>query len=399
MKAVICGAGIAGLALAHRLSAEGWRVVVLERSPGPRAQGYMIDFFGPGYDAAEDMGLLERMGELGYRVEGVSYVDPAGRLRTGLAYEQFEKAIGGRLLSIMRPDLELVLRERVTDRVDLRFGCEVTGTENSSDGVRVTTAGGAVVEGDLLVGADGVHSAVRELTFGPEERYRRYLGFHTAAYVFDDPSVYRQLGNRFCLTDTTGRQMGFYGLRDGRVAVFTVHREPDPAVPEDPRAAVRDAYRSLGWVAPRALRQCPPPSELYYDQVSQIEVPRWSRERVVLLGDSCQAVSLLAGQGASVAIGGAYVLAEQLAGAATIGEAFERYQRIWKPVVEDKQKAGRRGAEWFLPSSSTRLAARRIMLKLAGLPYLDRVIGTALAGKPKATIEQVRRERPVVRQH
>lgn len=394
MRAIICGAGIAGLSLALRLADHDWDVVVLEKAPAPREQGYMIDFFGPGYDAAEEMGLVDRLTELGYHVEGASWFDAAGRERAALGYAQFENGAGGRVLSIMRPDLELALRERVAGRVEMRFGAEVTEVDSADDGVRVALADGTSLHGDLLVGADGVHSTVRRLVFGPERDYFRYLGFHTAAYVFEDPEVYRRLGNRFCLTHSTRRQLGLYRLRDGKVAMFGVHRREDPRLPADPAQEVREAYSTLGWVAPRALRHCPEPSRMYYDQVAQIEVPRWSSGRVVLVGDSCQAVSLVAGQGASLAVAGAYVLAEQLADADSITAALDRYERAWQPVAQEKQRVARNGVEWFLPSSRWRLWLRWAVLKLTGIPGVDRLFVTALAGKPTTVVEQLRAGEP-----
>ncbi len=113
MRALICGAGIGGLALAERLTSSGWDVTVAERSAGPREQGYMVDFFGLGYDAAEATGLLPRLRELGYRPDEIGYVDASGRYRARLDYGQFARMVHGRLLSIMRPDLERALREQV----------------------------------------------------------------------------------------------------------------------------------------------------------------------------------------------------------------------------------------------------------------------------------------------
>ncbi|MEV0346729.1 FAD-dependent monooxygenase [Nonomuraea sp. NPDC050680] len=385
MKAVICGAGIGGLALAQRLDTIGWDVVVLERSPGPRTQGYMIDFFGPGFDAAEAMGVLPRLREVGYVVTEMTYRDQEGRRRAGLGFDQFAKVVDGRLISIMRPDLERSLREHLSDRVDLRYGAALTGVENHPDSVRVTVDG-ATLEADLLVGADGIHSTVRGLVFGEERDFLRHLGFHTAAWIFTDPEVRAEVAGQLTLTDTMTRQLGFYALRGDQVAVFAVHRTDDPTLPADPRERVRQEYASLGWLAPRALAACPPAAQMYYDQVAQVELPRWSRDRVTLIGDACQAVSVVAGQGASLAIAGAYVLADRLSTAPSIDSALAEYERVLRPVVADKQQVARKGVRWFVPEARWQLVARRAALHLARLPLLDRYVMAAVAGKQSAII-------------
>ncbi|GAB3280183.1 FAD-dependent monooxygenase [Parasphingorhabdus pacifica] len=392
MKIVICGAGIAGLALANRLDELGWDVTVLEKAPGPRPQGYMIDFFGAGYDAIEAMGALPRLHELGYQVDELRYTDHAGRPRAGLKLAQFAEALDGRLVSIMRPDLEELLRERLSGDVDLRYSTSPAEVTDTGDGVHVTLVDGDTIEADLLVGADGIHSTVRRMVFGSEHRYVRSLGFHTAAFVFDDPVIHDEVRGRFCVTDSIDRQMGFYALRDGRVASFAVQRRSD-ALPEDPQAEIRKAYRSLGWLMPRAVENCPPASEVYYDDVAQVVMQRWSSGRVVLLGDSCQAVSLLAGQGASLGVAGAYVLAAELADADTVEGALERYERAWRPVVEEKQKVGRNMVTWFLPDSRRRLWMRRAALGLAERFGLDRFLVTGLGGKSTGLIREMHARR------
>lgn len=390
MKVVICGAGITGLALAQRLASLGSEVVVLEKAPGPRTQGYMIDFFGAGYDAAEAMGILPRLRELGYILEEARFVDAHGKPRARLRFDQFARTVGGRLLSIMRPDLESALRESLPAEVDLRFSTSLTSLENGADGVRVTLTSGEVLDADLLVGADGIHSAVRGMVFGEEQNFLRYLGFHTAAWTFHDPAIRDRLGDRFCLTDSVDRQVGLYGLRDGRVATFAVHRTADPALPADPGATLRTEYGSLGWIVPDVLAQCPPAGAIYYDQVAQIEMPRWHRDRVVLAGDACSAVSLLAGQGASLGVAGAYLLADQLHHAPTLADGLESYERLWRPVMAEKQLTARNGARWFLPRSTMELWGRRAMLALSRLPGLEHLVARSLAGKPTAVIADLR---------
>ncbi|MCI3276723.1 FAD-dependent monooxygenase [Streptomyces cylindrosporus] len=390
MRAVICGAGIAGLSLAGRLhNVLGWEVVVLENALYPRTEGYMIDFFGPGYDAAEAMGVLPWLEELGYPVSEAAFLDDQGRCRASLGYDRFARALDGRLLSIMRPDLELALRERLSFAVHLRYGVGPARVDPSTCGVRVTLTDGSVLDADLLVGADGLHSTVRALVFGEERRYVRYLGHHTAAFTFDDPYVHAELGDRFCLTDTVERQMGLYALRDGAVAAFAVHRSADPRRPEDARAALYREYGSLGWYVPRALAGCPPSSRVYYDQVAQTDLPSWSRGRVVLVGDACQAVSLFSGQGASLAIAGAYVLADQLAGTRRVEDALHGYERLWRPVIRHRQRAARRTARWFVPETARRLRVRRAALRFAGLPVASRLAGTSLTGKQRPALRQL----------
>ncbi|GAA4416848.1 FAD-dependent monooxygenase [Georgenia halophila] len=389
MNVVICGAGIAGLTLAHRMSNQGWGVTVLEKASGPRTQGYMIDFFGPGYDAAEAMGLLPRLHELGYRVDEARFVDARGRPRARLKFRQFAQSQDGRLLSIMRPDLELVLRESLPEAVDLRFGTSPTTVETDPDGVRVTLSDGQRIGADLLVGADGIHSTVRSSVFARDRDVVRYLGFHTAAFTFSDPAVRARVGDRFHLTDSVDRQMGLYGLRDGRVATYLVHRAADPTLPDDRRATLRATYGSLGWVVPDALSRCPRDEEIYYDQIAQVEMPHWHYERVVLVGDACYAVSLIAGQGASLGVAGAFVLAEQLGHGPSVEEGLARYEELWRPVVEEKQQVARQSVRWFLPRSRVQVWLRRVMLALARLPGFDRLVVGAIGGKHTTIVREL----------
>lgn len=388
MRAIICGAGIAGLSLATCLDSAGADVVLLEKSPRLRAQGYMIDFFGPGYDAAEAMELLPRIRELSHDVDELSYCDENGRHRAGIRYSQFARALGGRLLSLMRPDLERALYESLSENVDVRFGTSIEQVVNGPDKVSVGLTDGGELGADVLVGCDGIHSQVRRLVFGAEREYLRYLGLHTAAYCFDDPEVRAGIGNRFCMTDSVRRAMGFYGLTDQRVAVFAVHHADDPTLPGDARAALRREYASLGWMVPSALAACPPSREVYYDQVAQIEMPQWSRNRVVLVGDSCAAVSLLAGQGASLAVAGAYLLARELVQRGTTDVALDHYERALRLPVARTQGSARRAMRWFIPRNGIEAHTRRVALSLGRLPIVERYLARVMVGRPDSIPER-----------
>ena len=386
MRAVISGAGIAGLALANRLHHHGWDVHVVDRAPGPRAQGYMIDFFGPGFEAVTAMGLQPRLRELASPVEEFSYVDDRGRTTVSVDYALFAKALDGQIVSIMRPRLEQLFRESVAGAVDLRYR---TTVERITDGA-VVLSDGTTCDADLIVGADGVHSGVRSLVFGPQRDDLRYLGMQTGAFVFTDPAVFERVRGRFVLTETLNRQMGFYGLDGGRVAVFTVFRTEDPALPEDTRAALRRTFSGMGDLAERALAQCPPSDEVYYDQVAQIDTPRWTDGRVALVGDAAHAVSLIAGQGASLGVAGAYLLAERLRAAPSVAAGLADYEQRWRPVAAGVQEAARdRVTEWFLPTSSARLLLRRWGFRAMKVPGLDRILVGPLFPKGHRSVAEL----------
>jgi 2-polyprenyl-6-methoxyphenol hydroxylase-like FAD-dependent oxidoreductase len=386
MRALISGAGIAGLALANRLHHHGWEVHVVERAPGPRAQGYMIDFFGPGFEAITAIGLEPRLRELASPVEEFSYIDDRGRTTVSVDYALFAKAVDGGMVSIMRPALEQLLRESTAGAVDLRYG---TTVDRVSDGV-VELSDATALDADLIVGADGIHSGIRSLAFGPERDDLRYLGMQTGAFVFTDPTVFDQVRGRFVLTETLNRQMGFYGLDDGRVAVFTVFRTDDPALPEDPRTVLRETFAGMGDLAERALAQCPPSDEIYYDQVAQTDTPRWTEGRVALVGDAAYAVSLVAGQGASLGVAGAYVLAERLHAAPSVSEGLADYERRWRPVATGVQEAARdRVTEWFVPTRMATLLLRRWGFRAMKLPGLDRILVGPLFPKRHRSVAEL----------
>ena len=382
MRIIICGAGIAGLALARGLLGHDVEVVIVERSSSPRQQGYMIDFFGPGVDGASELGVLDELRSRGHAIDRVSWYDRAGRRTASLRYDRISAAAGDKLLSLLRPDVEAVLRASIEDRVEIRWGTAVTEVDNATDHVRAELSDGTAIEGDLLVGADGIHSRVRQSVFGPEADFLRPLGFHTAAWVFTDPAIRGQVGSQWVMTDTLDAEVGLYGLTGDRVAGFGVHRTSDVELPSDPRAAARGAYGGLGWIVPQVLEHCPPGPEMYYDLVAQVEVPRWVDRRVVLLGDSCQAVSLIAGQGASLAVAAGWLLSQLLIDSGTdVAAALERYEQRWRPVAEAKQEAGRNGVRWFLPSNRRAQLLRRLVMNLSGLPGVSRLMVDSLTGK------------------
>jgi len=383
MRALVVGAGIAGLTVADQLARGGWDVTVAERSPSPRGQGYMIDFFGPGFDTAERIGLLLRLRERAYDIGAVSWIDESGRTRARLDYDKLRRAVDGRLFSLLRPDVEEAIREGLPASVDIRYASAFAGFREDGERVIARLDDGTELSCDVLIGADGIHSRVRHALFGDDGDHLVHLGYHTCAYTVVDRPLHERWASSFAMTDTLEKSVGMYGPRGDRVAMFGVHRVSTPALPADPRADLLHRYAGLGPDVDAVLARCPDADEIYYDQVAQVVLPAWSRGRVVLVGDACGAVSLLAGQGASLAIAGGAELARALVagGERGVAGAIDDYERMMRPVVEEKQAAGRRAANSFVPRSRFGLWVRRLSLRLLVVPGVDRLVARNLIGK------------------
>ncbi len=384
MRAVIAGAGIAGLVAARQLGLAGWQVDVLERSPGPREDGYMMDFFGPGVHAAQEIGLYDTLAAVAYRVVAAAYVDARGRETARLDYARFSRLAGGDVLSLLRPDMEEALRREagLVPGVRLHYGVRASGVDEQSGRVFVNTGEpGHSFTADVLIGADGLHSAVRQAVFGPEQRYLRDLGMRAAAYIVHEPRLNELIGGRFLLTDSLGCTAACYGLRDGRVAALLVYG-PAPGDPQQVRERLRARCAGLGELPDRLLALCP--ADPYDDVVAQVVMPRCVSGRTVLLGDAGGAVSLLAGQGGSLAVAGAARLAGLLGPlrqTERIPSALADFEQRWRPTVDSAQAAGRRAAANFLPQTRTRLLMRRWVLRAAGLPLVDRIIARQISAQ------------------
>ena len=383
MRVLISGAGIAGLTLALCLYRRGHEPVLLEKTSRLRGDGYMIDFFGPGYRAAERMGLLPRLQALHHPVARMAFITRAGTPRFAIPYEQLQALADGRALNFMRGELERALSEELAGRVPIRFNTEVLSVREERDAVSVTLSDAKRYSCDLLVGADGVHSKVRSLCFGSGPSCLRYLGFHAAACIVERPAGLSELDDTFFTVALPGRQAVVYPIGDGRAATFFVHADASPLF-ENVQFAIRSRleqlYGDLGWHFPELLRLQREAPYVYYDTVSQVIMKSWTRGRIALLGDACGCVSLLSGQGASLAMAGAYALAEELELEADIPTALLHYERRLRPLVERKQQAGRSFAKWFVPKSALRCAVRDLAMRTLTLKPAAYLFKRQLAG-------------------
>ncbi|WP_428936403.1 FAD-dependent monooxygenase [Streptomyces sp. ACT015] len=368
MRALICGAGVAGLALAVRLSElPGWEVLLLQGEPGPPGGDDLIDFHGPGHDAADAMGLLPRLRELGRPVTGTALIDARDGGRDTGARRFPRRSQDGRRLRVLTSDLQLALGERLPASVARLSGVGPERIDAHRYGVRLRLTDGGGIGADLLVGADGTHSAVRTLAFGPGHRHVRDPGLRSMASAVHDPEPHHRGDGMRARADGPGQQIGPHPLRDGRVAVSAVHRADGTAPPDGNWAALRRAFGATRLLVPPAGHGRPPSLRLRHHPVTQTELPSWSQGRITLVGGACHAVSPLRGQDALLDLAGARVLADQLAGARSVEAALASYERLWRPVVARQQRAARAAARRSLPATRRQARLGRIVLRTGSL--------------------------------
>jgi 2-polyprenyl-6-methoxyphenol hydroxylase-like FAD-dependent oxidoreductase len=381
MRIVICGAGIAGLTLAWCLERQGHEPLVVEQRPQLSDEGYMLDFFGAGFDAAERLGLLADLEEIHAPVGRLVFVDDRGRERVRVPYRVLRSRLfGGRHFIVMRGALQRTLYEKLRARHGICFGTTVQSVTQGEHHVEVTLSSGTVVTADLLVGADGLHSRIRRLVFGEDRAFLRPLGYTAAAYVIAAPPPGLQMQDTVLTITAPNRQLTLSPIDDERTATFFAYADTQAGVPRtDPCQELSRVYHGLGWTVLEALTRCPAARDVYFDSVVQVDMPVWHRGRVVLLGDACQCVSPLAGQGASLAMAGAYVLARALARETNTADAVTEYERRMRPVAEAQQRTGRRLAHWFVPRSQWQLTVRDALTRAATWPVAASVIRSGTA--------------------
>ena len=245
---------------------------------------------------------------------------------------------------------------------------------NAQTGVLVSFEHGAARQFDLVIGADGLHSTVRALVFGPERRFEKPLGYRVATF---DVGAYRPRDELIFVTYTTpGRQVGRFALRGDRtIFSFLFSGEkltgPDPRNATEQKAVLHQVFADAGWECPQILHAMDQISDMYYDRVSQIRMDGWSKGRVMLIGDAAACVSLLAGEGAGLAMTEAYVLAGELNRAGEDYQAaYRRYEQLMRPFVERKQKLALYFASAFVPKTWAGVWLRNQATQLMAFPPL-----------------------------
>jgi 2-polyprenyl-6-methoxyphenol hydroxylase-like FAD-dependent oxidoreductase len=374
MRVVINGAGVAGPTLAYWLRRAGHEVLLVESAPQLRHGGYVIDFWGVGYDIAEKMGLLPRVRDLGYQVKEVRFVDRHGRKRGGFSVDVFGRLTGGRFTSLRRSDLAATIYGALDGEVETVFGDSVASIEEVGRCARVGFDHAPPREADLIVGADGLHSRARRLAFGAGEGAEVSLGYHVAAFEVEG---YRPRDELVYVSHAVpGRQVSRFSMRDDKTLFLFVFRDEyltaeSPASDQERKAVLTDAFAGVGWECPRILAAMADVCDIYFDRVSQVRMDRWTKGRTALVGDAAACVSLLAGEGTGLAMAEAYVLAGELRDCGgDPSAAFARYEARMMPFLRRKQESAARFASSFAPRTAVGVAFRNAVTRLLRLPPL-----------------------------
>jgi 2-polyprenyl-6-methoxyphenol hydroxylase-like FAD-dependent oxidoreductase len=353
MKVLISGAGIAGPALAYWLHRYGFDVTVVEADPVPRPGGQAVDLRGVAKDVVERMGLMNNVRERCIDERGFAYVDKRGRVKARMPADLFGGEGIVAEIEIMRGDLSAVLLEATRDRVDYRFGERIVGIDGPQ--VRLTRSTETF---DIIVGADGVHSGVRALAFGPEKDFVHDLGASTAYFTVPDPG---DLDHWFHMYSAPGRRnAAIRPEHDGLAkAMLSV------GAPVKDRRDLAAAFKDVGWRVPAMLDAMWGADDFVLDTIAQVKVDQWWRGRVVLLGDAAYCGSPLTGLGTSTSIVGAYVLAGELkANADKYEAAFRNYQEVMRAYVTEAQKLPPGGVNSYLPKSRMMIALRDLSMRM-----------------------------------
>ncbi|MGH3167992.1 MAG: FAD-dependent monooxygenase [Trebonia sp.] len=363
---LISGASVAGPALAWWLARHGFRPVVVERSGQLRGGGYAVDFRG-----AVHLRVLEQMGLLGQvrahqtHLRSIRYVDDSGEPVASMPPVFFAGDV-----EILRGDLAEILYRATADDTEYIFGDSVTGLDQDHDGLHVTFEHAASRTFDLVIGADGVHSNIRRLAFGPEERFARDLGLYVS--IFTTPN-FAGLDRAGLLYSVPGRTAGLFAAGGGDHAIAQLYFTAkdlryDPRDTAGQQKIVADRFAGLGWQVPRLMAEMATANDFYFDSTSQIRMDAWSDGRVALIGDAGYAAGP-GGNGTGNAVVAACVLAGELAAArGDHRAAFARYERRLRAYIAGGQKQAAGSQAFLAPPTWQKIRQRNRFFKI--LPYL-----------------------------
>ena len=360
MRVLISGAGIAGATLAGLLGRAGHRVVVVERDQGVRSSGNPVDVRGPAFDVVEGLGLLSRLRDVATSVRELAIVDAAGVRVAAISTRRSRD----RELEVARADLGETLIEAAGSEAEFRFGDTVADIRSDAHGAAVSFERSAAERFDLVVGADGVHSQVRRLAFGPEADFVRPLGMYIATVRLPEDG---QRGDTVLMYNAPGAATALHpgSGSPGAAFMFRSERRIDPRDRAASRDGLAQVYGSLGWRVPELLAAYLAADDTYFDAVCRVRTPTWSRGPVALLGDAASCVSLF-GEGSTAAIAGAQTLARSLHTFSDLPTALPRYEAQHRRFVARGQRAVPVISHLLIPATPTGMRLRNAALRVAG---------------------------------
>lgn len=348
-RVLISGAGIGGLTLAYWLKRYGFVPTLIEKHPMLRSGGYKIDIRGVALEIVKQMQIYDKIVENQTEIDQAIFIDKAGNQITEMSADLSGIRQEGIDLEIMRGDLCLIIKEAIGD-VEFIFDDSITQMTETINGVNVEFEKGKPRTFDLVVGADGLHSKVRRIVFGDEKQFLKEMGVYIA--VFPIPN-FLHLKSGEIEHHSLRKFVNVYKDRkdeNAKVALaFSVSESFNARDPAEQKKMIKKVYANGKWETPRILAEMDESKDFYFDAMAQVHMPSWSKGRVTLVGDAAYAPTPMSGQGTSIAIAGAYVLAGELA--ESQGDylaGFNQYEKVVRPFVEKNQA---------LADASTRIMA------------------------------------------
>jgi 2-polyprenyl-6-methoxyphenol hydroxylase-like FAD-dependent oxidoreductase len=373
---LICGASIAGPALAFWLRRHGFRPVVVERAPVFRDGGQNIDVRGAARTVLQRMGLKDAVASLGTGEQGFSFVDGDNRVIAMFDKDDFGGNGPTAELEILRGDLARLLYEHGREDVDYRFGDRITEVHDGDDGIQVTLEKGGCQRFDLVLVAEGIGSSTRKLLFGDEVKRRPldlYMGYFTIPKGQGD--------GEFCrwFNAPGGRSVCLRPDREGTTrALLTIQQKPvgyERLSLDEQKAMLKERFADAGWETPRVLAGLGSTKDFYFEAIGQVKLDCWSKGRVALTGDAAWCAGPISGMGTSLALVGAYVLAGELSRHEEHTAAFAAYERVMRPYVEHAQDVSKIGPRIAHPRTRFGIALQRAALGLAARPSIRQLMG------------------------